>query len=176
MFPQASICSQGKRGRVSSGARFLPGLWSHVLSGVEYPGNMVSGGVTNHLYPIQRGVGYQGAPTLYLYPTPWNYKSGRYASYWNAFLFHFLPPSNEVWGKVIFLHLSVILFTGGGGDLGRYPPGRYTPWAGTASWQIHPLGQVHPHREQYMLGDTDNKREVRILLKCILVIHILAKK
>ena len=25
----------------------------------------------------------------------------------------FLPPANEVWGKVIFLHLSVILFTGG---------------------------------------------------------------
>ena len=27
----------------------------------------------------------------------------------------FLPPANEVWGKVIFLHLSVILFRGGGG-------------------------------------------------------------
>ena len=26
---------------------------------------------------------------------------------------HFLPPANEVWGKVIFLHLFVILFTGG---------------------------------------------------------------
>ena len=25
----------------------------------------------------------------------------------------FLPPANEVWGKVIFLHLFVILFTGG---------------------------------------------------------------
>ena len=25
-----------------------------------------------------------------------------------------LPPANEVWGKVIFLHLSVILFIGGG--------------------------------------------------------------
>ena len=37
--------------------------------------------------------------------------SGRYASYWNAFL---LPPANEVWGKVIFLHQFVILFTGRG--------------------------------------------------------------
>ena len=38
---------------------------------------------------------------------------GRYASYWNAILFNtFLPPANEVWGKVMFLHLSVILFTG----------------------------------------------------------------
>ena len=36
--------------------------------------------------------------------------SGRYASYWNAFL---LPPANKVWGKVIFLHPFVILFTGG---------------------------------------------------------------
>ena len=26
----------------------------------------------------------------------------------------YLPPANEVWGKVIFLHLFVILFTGGG--------------------------------------------------------------
>ena len=25
----------------------------------------------------------------------------------------FLPPANEVWSKVMFLHLSVILFTGG---------------------------------------------------------------
>ena len=24
-----------------------------------------------------------------------------------------LPPANEVWGKVMFLYLSVILFTGG---------------------------------------------------------------
>ena len=30
----------------------------------------------------------------------------------------FLPPANEVWGKIIFLHLCVILFTvGGGGSL-----------------------------------------------------------
>ena len=27
---------------------------------------------------------------------------------------YFLPPANEVWGKVIFLHQFVILFTGGG--------------------------------------------------------------
>ena len=37
--------------------------------------------------------------------------SWRYTSYWNAFL---LLPANEVWGKVIFLNLSVILFRGGG--------------------------------------------------------------
>ena len=27
----------------------------------------------------------------------------------------FLPPANEIWGKVMFLHLCAILFTGGGG-------------------------------------------------------------
>ena len=35
--------------------------------------------------------------------------SRRYTSYWNAFV---LLPTNEVWGKVMFLHLSDILFTG----------------------------------------------------------------
>ena len=28
----------------------------------------------------------------------------------------FLPPENEVWGKVMFLHVCVILFTGEGGE------------------------------------------------------------
>ena len=58
-----------------------------------------------------------------------------------------LPPANEVWGKVIFLHLCVILFTGG--VPGQVPPGRYTPRAGTrpgryTPWQVHPHRQVHP--------------------------------
>ena len=62
----------------------------------------------------------------------------------------FLPPANEVWGKVIFLHLFVILFMGGcllsrgwgassGGVPGGDPPGRLL------------------------------LRAVRILLECILV-------
>ena len=50
----------------------------------------------------------------------------------------FTPPQRS-WSKVIFLHLSVILFTGGVGDpqgrhppadttpLGRHPPGRHPP-------------------------------------------------
>ena len=72
-----------------------------------------------------------------------------------------LPPANEVWGKVIFLYLSVILFTGGYRQvhpLGRYtplpgqihPPGRYTPpWAGTPSWAGTPHGR---YPQQCMLG------------------------
>ena len=40
-----------------------------------------------------------------------------------------LPPANEVWSKVIFLHLFVILFTGGLPQcmLGCHPPGPGTP-------------------------------------------------
>ena len=46
---------------------------------------------------------------------------GRYASYWNAFLF--ITGRNEVVAKVIFLHLFVILFTGAGGGGGGIPEG-----------------------------------------------------
>ena len=90
------------------------------------------------------------------------------------FVIIFLPPANEVWGKVIFLHQFAILFTGGvpgrytpplagtspwagtppldrythqaGTPPGRYTPlGRYTPpWAGTPPWPGTPPGQVHP--------------------------------
>ena len=89
----------------------------------------------------------------------------------------FLPPANEVWGKVIFLHLSVILFTGGVPGqvppsrytpLGRYPPGRYTPpWAGTP-----PMSRYTPWAGTPPISaclDTVNKRALRFLLECILV-------
>ena len=43
--------------------------------------------------------------------------SGEYVKFWpilQQYSSHkLLPPANEVWGKVIFLHLFVILFTGG---------------------------------------------------------------
>ena len=40
-----------------------------------------------------------------------------------------LPPANEVWGKVIFLPLSVNLFTGGSAwPLGGLVPGCAWPW------------------------------------------------
>ena len=38
----------------------------------------------------------------------------------------FLPPANEVWGKVICLQVSVTLFTGGGGGSG--PGGSGPGW------------------------------------------------
>ena len=86
--------------------------------------------------------------------------------------------------KVMFLHVSVCPLVGG--YLGRYPPpGQVHPRAGTPQ-QIHapagtppcryipqagtlPPGRYNPHREQCVLGDTNNKWVVRILLECVLV-------
>ena len=67
---------------------------------------------------------------------------------------------NEVWGKVTFLHLSVILFTGRGLPqcmLGYHP----LPWE-QSPWSRHPPAQC-------MLRDTVNKWAVCILLECNLV-------
>ena len=74
---------------------------------------------------------------------------------------HFYRPQQSC-GKVMFLHLSVILFTEGlpYPPLGRHPQGRQPPWANTSPAQC-------------MLGDTVNKRAVRILLECNLVSVIL---
>ena len=96
-----------------------------------------------------------------------------YASYWHAFL---LLTANKVWGKVIFLHLFVILFTWGVflsacWDTTPLPgPGTHTPRADTPR---------PPPLEQSMLGDRVNERAVRILLECnlvtciIIILHVL---
>ena len=88
------------------------------------------------------------------------------------------PPANEVCEGYVFTR--VCLSTGG--CLGRYPPWEGTPpWAGTPPGQVQPPGQVTPGQvhppwagtqpqEQCMLGDMGNKRAVRILLECILVL------
>ena len=59
-----------------------------------------------------------------------------------------LPPANEVWGKVIFLHLFVILFTGGGMPqcmLGYHPPPPPGPCTTTPRDQAPPrAGGTHP--------------------------------
>ena len=80
----------------------------------------------------------------------------------------------------MFLHMSVILSTGEAVP-GQVPPRQVHPRAGTLPGQVHPLGRYTPRagtppwtgtplpREQCMLGDTANKRAVRILLECILV-------
>ena len=52
----------------------------------------------------------------------------------------FLPPANEVWGKVMFLHLSVILFTGG--VSARLHAGMHTPSGRHPPRQTPSLGQT----------------------------------
>ena len=69
-----------------------------------------------------------------------------------ACLFGLLRPANEVWGKVIFLHMSVShsVHIGGGGSTWAgtpwqvHPPGRYTPRQVHPPWQVHSSGQIHP--------------------------------
>ena len=58
-----------------------------------------------------------------------------------------LPPVNEVWGKVIFLHLCVILFNGGGNlpnprGWADAPPGCRPLWMQTPLDADAPL-QMH---------------------------------
>ena len=72
-----------------------------------------------------------------------------------------LPPANEVWGKVIFLHLSVILFTGWGvpGQVapplaGTYPPGQVHPQQVHPPGRYTPPGQVPPTPRQVPPGST----------------------
>ena len=74
--------------------------------------------------------------------------------------------------KVMFLHVSVCIQ--GGGVLGQVPPPgtRYNPWTRDTPGPSTPPDQVPPPlREQFMLGDTGNKRAVRILLERILVFN-----
>ena len=52
----------------------------------------------------------------------------------------FLPPANEVWSKVIFLHLSVSHSVHGGVP-GQVPPRQVHPR------QVHPTGQVQPPQQ-----------------------------
>ena len=83
-----------------------------------------------------------------------------------------LPSSNEVWDKVIFLHLSVILLTGGTGVqiyhfLSRPPPNS-TIWTAPPSRQ-HQRGAF---KGWCCSGTLVNKWPVRILLVCFLVWQI----
>ena len=59
--------------------------------------------------------------------------------------FSFLPAANEVWGKVIFLHLSVILFT----------------WGGSAP--LH--AGIHPHPQDQRQVPPGDQRQVSHLTR-----------
>ena len=119
-------------------------------------------------------------------------KCGRYASYWNSscslwtrtfviLRILFLTGRNEVVAKVMFLHVCVILFTGGREVLGRSPRTRQTPPPDQADTPPgtrqtpprpgrHPPDQANPPAGKKTAAQhTINERPVRILLECILV-------
>ena len=78
--------------------------------------------------------------------------------------------------KVMFFTRVCHSVQGEGGAVpGQVPPGPGTPPLGPGDppGQVHASqqDQVHPP-EQCMLGDTGNKRAVRILLECILVFNL----
>ena len=80
----------------------------------------------------------------------------------------FYRSANEVWGKVMFLHLSVNLFTRWGGVCPIAYWDTHTPWADTPPPQAHtPLADTPPPGRQpswadppplRILRDTVNKR------------------
>ena len=87
-----------------------------------------------------------------------------------------LPPANEVRGKVVSLHMSVSYSVQGGClpdcMLEYTPPWQTSPWADTHPEADTPSGRPpylgrHPPRT---LCYAVNKRAVRILLECILVV------
>ena len=75
------------------------GVFASALSDASSPTQVLH---TTYLYCMYalREVQDKGFNTTKIY-----HVSGRSGGY--------LPPANEVWGKVMFLHLSVILFIGG---------------------------------------------------------------
>ena len=92
---------------------------------------------------------------------------------------HIFTGRNEVLAKVIFLHLFVILFTGGGGSGKENPPGlgEHPPQHGEPHQTRHipPGGRPPPGMETppgSRLRHTVYDRPVRILLECILVLLV----
>ena len=89
--------------------------------------------------------------------------------YDSDFLLHFvslfilvITVLNGSCGKVMFLHLSVILFTRG--MSGQTPPGQTLPWADIPGWI------PSPHKKWPL------QRTARILLEYILVLNAFSKE
>ena len=62
----------------------------------------------------------------------------------------FLPPTNEVCGKIMFLHLSVILFTGGHRVCIQW--GSASRGGGLHPGGLHPKGSLHPGEVCILVG------------------------
>ena len=91
-----------------------------------------------------------------------------------------LAPANEVWGKVIFLHLFVILFTGGGGLSASVhagippPPGADTPGAKHAGRYGQRADGTHPTGMQSCLSIffAENYIKIKEVRARILPLHL----
>ena len=71
----------------------------------------------------------------------------------------------------MFLHMSVILFTGGSASVhAGIPPEADTPQGVDPPGADTPPWEQTPPQEECMLGDMGNKQAVHILLECILVV------
>ena len=103
-------------------------------------------------------------------------KSGAYCQYVytiNQIRNLLLLPANQVWGKIIFLHLFVILFTGGGGWVSQHalqqvsrgvcsggvpdgdPPGTATAAGGTNPTGMHSCYKCKGISLAYFVCSTD---------------------
>ena len=99
--------------------------------------------------------------------------SSQFACIHSMFAHYFYRPQTK-FAKVMFLHLSVILFTGGGLSALVHAGIHANPPEQTPPEQTPPRKQTHPPA-QCMLRNTGNKRTVCILPECILVIVELFK-
>ena len=97
-----------------------------------------------------------------------DHQSRRYASYWNAYLTCYHPQTK--FAKVMFLHLSVILFTGGGClpqcMLGYTPPG---PEADPPQdpRQTPPCGRYASYWNAYLLPPTNEVAGRLCFYRCL---------
>ena len=101
---------------------------------------------------------------------------------------YILPPANEVWEGYVFTHVCQSFCSHVGGGVcpsacwdylprtrGRPPPrsrGRQPHPRAEADTPPHEPQADPPPPVQCMMGDTGNKRAVRILLECILIGNI----
>ena len=126
MFSQACAIPSVHRGR---GDGFAACITGHMTGGSTSGGVCIQG---------RRGVGQTPPPRFYGILST----SGRYASYWNAFLSCYYRLQTK-FAKVMFLHVSVY-------PQGRYPPlDRYPP-----PGQVPPPGTVPAGRYGQQAGGT----------------------
>ena len=176
MYLQVSVCPQGG---ICLWSRGMSATHTHTPG--QTPPCPVHAGIHTHPHPVHAGIhtppakcmlGYTHPPAQCMlgYMPPlctvhagiWS-TSGRYASHWNAFLSLCVVSAHQQnCGKVMFLQASVSHFVRRGGG-----------------WVLNPEVGTHPLSHSVhggvgdtprILGDRVDKRAVRILLQCFLVL------